>query len=250
MASPPTVVAPNYKAIRIPLNSPHLASFIAKFRATRIEAMKVDPSSFWAKHDQESALAMSVWENRFKIYAATLICVATTNLTLSDEETLIQGEWVGYASIRGPMDYDTYYANPDMEQPIPEDPSSEARWQIFDLYILPAHRQRGLAKDLFVGCVDTAVKLSTALHVEGKQRARLRLFANPKITWVVQWYEAMGFAASGKASPVEGYTVNGISDSMPEMTDELRLFWEARVVLIMEKIVELNEGAGYVGSID
>jgi hypothetical protein len=91
------------------------------------------------------------------------------------------------------------------------------------------------------------VKLSTALRVEGKQRARLRLFANPKITWVVQWYEAMGFVASGKASPVEGYTVNGISDSMPEMTDELRLFWEARIVLIMEKIVELNEGAGYVG---
>jgi ribosomal protein S18 acetylase RimI-like enzyme len=246
MASSLTVSV-NYKTIRIPLDSPYLASIIAKYRATKIGAMKADPASFWAKHDQELALAFSIWEVRFKICAATLVCVATTDLTLSDEDTLLQKEWVGFASIRGPMDYATYYPNPDMEQPIPEDPSSELRWHIFDLYILPGHRQRGLAKKLLVGSIDAAVGLSTALCIQGKRRARLRLFVDSRNTWLVQWYELMSFAVSGKASPREGYTVNGLSESIPEMTDELRVFWDSRIGFAMERVVELDEAASNVG---
>ena len=212
--------------------------------------MEADPTGFWVKYDQESALAMSVWETRLKLCAATVVCVATTNLALSDEDTLLQGEWVGFASIRGPMDYDTYYPNPEMGQVVPDDPASELRWHVFDLYTLPAHRQRGLAKKLFVGCVDLAVELSTTLRSQNKRRARLRLFVNSRNIWLVQWYKLMGFTVSGKATPIEGYIVNGISESIPEMTDELRIFWESRIGFAMEKVVELDEGTSGVATVN
>lgn len=235
--------APTYRTIRMPLDSPQLEAMISKWRDTKITALRVDPKSFFPKHDAEAALPASVWEGRFKFCTAIIACVAIADPTLSDEEALIQGEWVGTASIKGPMDYTSYYPSPDMEQPIPKDPSIEARWYIFDLYTLPTHRQRGLAKELLKGCVDAAVELSAPLYDQGVQKARIKLFVNPANTWVVEWYKMMGFSEAGKASLSDGFKANGWSESIPigeAMTNKLKELWEVRFALAMDMVVELD----------
>jgi ribosomal protein S18 acetylase RimI-like enzyme len=240
--SSPLPAIPTYKIIRIPPDSLRLASFIAKLRATKMAAMKADPKGFFAKHETETALPASVWEARFKICAAVLICVATSDTSLSDEDTLEQGDWVGYAAIRGPMDYAAYYPNPDMDQPVPEDPSTEARWHVFDLYTLLAHRQRGLARKLLDSCVDISVEFSKELRSQGMQRARLRLFVDGRNPWLVQWYKMLGFMEAGRASPIEGFTANGVSESIPvgaAMTDEVKKFWESRIGLSLDRVIQL-----------
>lgn len=234
---------PTYRFIRVPMDSPQLDSILMKWRDTKISALQIDPKSFLAKHDTEAALPTSVWEARFKFCTAIIVCVALSNPVLSDEEALIQGEWAGTASIKGPMDCTSYYPSPDMEQPVPEDPSIEARWHVFDLYTLPTHRQRGLARKLLNGCVDAAVELSTPLCEQGVQQVRIRLFMSPANTWLVGWYKMMGFAEAGKPCLRDGFIANGRGESIPDdeaMTDELREFWGVRFGLAMDRVVELD----------
>jgi GNAT superfamily N-acetyltransferase len=242
MTSEPSVI-PTYKIIRIPRESPRLRSFIAKFRDIRIAAIKADPKSFLTQHDTEAAFPLPIWEARFRVCAAALICVAILDPTLSDEETLIQGEWAGFAAVRGPMNYTTYYASPDLEQPIPEDTSIETRWHVFDMYTQPAHRQRGLAKKLLNGCVDAAVEFSLETRSRHTRKARVRIFMDPRNPLLQHFYRTMGFVESGKPCLVDGLTANGMTESIPvggDMTDEVRAHWEDRFGLAMEKLVELK----------
>jgi GNAT superfamily N-acetyltransferase len=174
-----------------------------------------------------------------------LICVATSGIPLADEDTLIQGEWVGFAAVRGPISYKDYYESADQGLPVPADPNVETRWHVYDLYTLPSHRGRGLAKKLIAGCVDTAVELTrNSSHDHQLLIARIRLFMDRRKAWLVKMYEGLEFEGVGLVTLTEAIRANAFYESLPEdsqSTEELRHKWHARNGLAMERIVHIGQ---------
>lgn len=241
-----------YRVIRVPKTSPRLPDLVAKFRTARLSALQTDPTSFASQHAIEAALPLQVWTKRFSRDSTILICVATrTDAAPADDETcLIEGEWAGFAAVRGPMSYDDFYYSPDMGLPIPESPDAEARWYVHDLYTLPAHRGHGLAKKLVNACISTAIEKTkahphavTPPRNSSVEAARIRLFMNPKNTWLVAMYERFGFRAAGRVTLREGFRANALEESVPddtESTEALRTFWHTRTGLAMEQVVRIG----------
>lgn len=239
-----------YKIIRVPRNSPRLTYLINKIRTTRLNALENDPGSFLSKYSVESALPISVWTKRISSETSTLICVATDRKSalLDDESALIESEWAGFAAVRGPMEYEDYYPSPDMGLQIPSNPSEETRWHIYDLYTLPAHRGRSLAKQLMNSCIEVAAEHTKGLcNSKSKEMsfptARIRLFMDPKNIWLCKMYEGLGFRASGKVTLAEGFRANIMDGSVPEdtqSTEELRSIWHTRFGLAMEQIIRVG----------
>ncbi|KAJ4331670.1 hypothetical protein N0V95_009839 [Ascochyta clinopodiicola] len=159
-----------YKFICVPRTSPRFAELVTKFRATRLSALETDPASFVSQHATELALPLEIWTKRFSRDATVLICVASSSASppLDDETALIEGEWAGFAALRGPLKYEDYYFSPAMNLAIPENPQVEARWYIYDVYTAPAHRGRGLAKKLINTCVELAVEGTKTLREKRK----------------------------------------------------------------------------------
>ncbi|KAF9694053.1 hypothetical protein EKO04_007871 [Ascochyta lentis] len=240
-------ISTNYKFIRVPRTSSRLREIVAKFRTERLSALETDPASFVSQHATESALPLEVWNNRLSRETTVLICVASNNdsTPLDDETALIHGEWAGFAALRGPLSYEDYYFSADMNLPVPANPQAEARWYIYDLYTLPAHRGRGLAKRLVNTSIQLAVAGTQTLRTLSSdnvslQSARIRLFMNPKNTWLVQMYEGFGFRGVGRVTKTEGLRAGALDDSLPEDTEsseELRRFWHSRNGLAMEQVV-------------
>jgi ribosomal protein S18 acetylase RimI-like enzyme len=229
---------PQYTIVRLVASSPH----IAKFRDTKLAALEKDPGEWIYPYSSEAKHPLSVWEARLAPPASIFVCVATPDTRLSTEDTLIQGDWVGFVAIRGPIAYDAYYASPDMEQPTPEDPDAETRWHLYDLYVFPAHRENGIARKLLVACVATVGESSNMIGEGSIKRARIRIFVNAKKAALVDTYNRWGFRESGTACIREGLTANGMGESVPQdtkSTEELRAFFETRVGTAMEKIVDL-----------
>ncbi|KAJ8106482.1 hypothetical protein OPT61_g9507 [Boeremia exigua] len=232
-----------YKIVRIPRASPNFADLVTKSRTFRLHALETDTTSFLSPYAVESALPLSVWHKRLSNpEVTTLVCVATTAPSDANDETLlIEGQWVGFAAVRGPMKYKDYYASPEMQLPIPENPHTEARWHVYDLYTSAAHRGRGLAARLGNACIALAVEHTRALTLPSPahgvtlpstqepnaatsaelQHARIRLFMNPKYTWLVSGYESQGFRVAGRVSFEEGFRANAAEESIPEDTRHL-----------------------------
>lgn len=272
---PPNDKTPIYKIIRIPKRSPRLADLVTKSRSARLHALETDPTSFLSLHATESALPLHVWEKRLCDPEITVLaCVVvyptisathtSTNINtnangsdsteyLDDETALLSGDWVGFAAVRGPMSEEEYYTTPDMGLPVPERPEEENRWHVFDLYTLPAHRGRGLARRMVGECVAVAVEgiSRTAASdedgadVRGIEKARIRLFMNPKNPWLVKMYEGLGFEVVGKVTLEEGFRANKLDDSIPADTggsEELERMWHTRFGLAMERVVGIGRG--------
>lgn len=248
MASNDTSIT--YKIIRISRNSTRLSDLVGKIRATRLNALINDPSSFLAQYSVESALPISVWTKRISSETTILICVVTNkeSALLDDESALIECEWAGFAAIRGPMEYEDYYSSPDMGLQMPSNPSEETRWHIYDLYTLPVHRGRNLAKRLINSCIEIAVEYTKGLYSHKSKEmffkiARIRLFMNPKTTWLSKMYERLGFKAGGRVTLAEGFRANVMDESVPEdtrSTEELRSIWHTRYGLAMEQVINIE----------
>lgn len=253
-----------YKIIRVPKASPRFADLVTKSRSTRLHVLETDPTSFISKHAVEAALPVSVWQKRLSNPETTILaCVAAHDDTddSDPEMELIHNQWVGFVAVRGPMQYEDYYVTPDMGLPVPEEPEEETRWHIYDLYILPEHRGKGLARRLVKECIASAVKYTEAMKLSltppedeskiidnsrlsrngvGMKQARIRLFMNPKNTWLITVYESMGFAAAGRVTLEEGFRANAVDESIPvdtRETEELIKMWHTRYGLAMEQIV-------------
>ncbi|UPX20844.1 uncharacterized protein EKO05_0011061 [Ascochyta rabiei] len=243
-------VPTTYKFIRVPRTSARFAELVTKFRITRLAALETDPASFVSQHATERALPLEIWTKRFSRDATILICVASNDTTpLDDETALIEGEWAGFAALRGPLKYEDYYFSPDMNLAIPENPQTEARWYLYDLYTKPLHRGRGLAKKLVNTCTELAIESTRTLRSlpldndASLQKARILLFMNPKNAWLVRMYEGFGFRGTGRVTMTEGFRAGALHESLPsdtESTEELRRFWHTRVGLAMEQVVSVG----------
>jgi GNAT superfamily N-acetyltransferase len=229
---------PQYTILRLPASSLH----IAKFRDTKLAALEKDPGEWIYPYASEAKHPLSVWEARLAPPASVFVCVATPDTSLQNEDILIQGDWVGFVAVRGPMVYDAYYASPDMQQPIPQDPDAETRWHLYDFYVVPAHRGHGIARKLMAACVAAVGESSNTIGEGSIKRARIRIFVNAKKAGLMDLYHRWGFRESGTACIREGLLANGMGESVPKdttSTEELRAFFEKRVGTAMEKVVSL-----------
>jgi ribosomal protein S18 acetylase RimI-like enzyme len=243
-----------YKIIHVPKKSPQLADIVAKTRATRLNVLETDPTSWLSNHAAESALPISVWERRLTSPDITiLVCIATSrNEDGRDPETnLLQSEWAGFAALRGPMKYEDYYVTPDMGLPFPASPEEERRWHLYDLYTMPMHRGQGVARRLIEECIATAVRytegsepaLAPSAHIPEVKHARIRLFMNPKNAWLITVYEKMGFVKAGMVTLAEGFRANSMDESIPANTRETKEMvdvWHTRYGLAMEQVVRIK----------
>jgi ribosomal protein S18 acetylase RimI-like enzyme len=232
----------HYTVLRVPANSPHIADLVAKFRDTKLAALAADPGSFYQRYDVESLHPLSVWHSRLTHQRTCLVCVATSDSSLSLEDALIEGEWAGYAAVRGPISLEEYYASSDVGQPVPKDPENETRWHVYDLYTAPPHRGQGVAKKLGEGLVEVVTKDTQAMNGGAIRRARLRLVVHPDSTWLVKGYRDFGFNESGRVTLREGLVANGMEESVAEdtnSTEQLRAIWETRYGMVMEKVIDI-----------
>lgn len=243
--NPPPSPSTKYTLFRISPTSPQISALIEKFRTTKLSALLTDPKVFVQRYDYEVQHPISVWETRLARQINVLVCIqaSDSDSLLSNDEILLQKEWLGFAAVRGPITHDIYYANPGMEQPVPADPECETRWHLYDLYTFPAHRGNGIATILGEGLFRIVTQDTLALG-DGMKRARMRLIVHPKSKWLVDGYAKMGFEKSGVCSLKEGFVANGMEESVPEdtgSTAELRALWETRYGMCMEKVVNVRE---------
>jgi ribosomal protein S18 acetylase RimI-like enzyme len=233
----------DYVVLRIPVTSPRITELVTKFRDTRLAACKADPAKSFVQYEVEIQHPLSVWQARLSGSITCLVCVASASAdpALTVEDVLLGGEWVGFAFVRGYISVEEYYAYPEMDQKMPEHPELETRWHIYDLYTSPAHRGHSVGSKLMEASVAVAEEI---LKEDGlvHRRARLRLMANSKVEWLVQWYRRFGFDDSGRATLRQGFVANGMQDSIPEdttSTEELRAKWETPIGLAMERVIEV-----------
>jgi GNAT superfamily N-acetyltransferase len=233
--------SPHYRVVRLPTQSPHLAELVAKYRDTKLTALKTDPKEWVQKYGIESELTLSVWHTRLlDLSIITLICVATTDPNLSDEEALLTGDWVGMEAALGPLAFDQYHtAFASATPPTLPTHDTESRWHIRDLFVSPAHRSRGIAmmlrKSLF--CV-----ISQEARSSDAKTARMRIIVNPKNRWLVEWDRRCGFEDFVMVTLKEGLVANGMKESVPGDTgssEDLRAVWETRYGMCMERVVVL-----------
>lgn len=226
-----------YTVIRIPATSPRIDELVTRFRQVKLAALKADPTAFLS-YEVESLHPDPVWQDRLSGNVAYLVCVRTTESDLSPEDALLGGDWAGYSAVRERVSREEYYAHPNMGQPVPDHPELETRWHIYDLYTLPAHRGRNVAKKLVDACI-AVVEHAMAADNSASKQARIRLMVNPANLWLVQWYGRVGFKESGQATLRQGFTANGWENSVPEnsvKSEELRKKWETPFGMIMETV--------------
>ncbi|KAF2662426.1 hypothetical protein K491DRAFT_686312 [Lophiostoma macrostomum CBS 122681] len=299
MASPPDSKY-TYTIHRIPTPSETtpatLAALVKKFKQTKLVALEAEPDGFAVKYADEVLHPLDIWTQRLAGLSTVLICVATpieeaipssTSLSISnsnstpesaaiqdpvtqdadtdaDTEALLHNEWIGMATIRGPLPYPTYHL-PETGQPIPADPDQETRWHLCSVYTSSAYRNRGLARQLCAAAIAHAVAATQMLNQSQslsqfqsqspsgsqsepkdeagkKTAARIRLFCNPEKTYLVAMYKRMGFKEAGRCTLKDAFGANGDGGLVPRDTgssEALRYRWERRYGLAMERVCEM-----------
>jgi GNAT superfamily N-acetyltransferase len=234
----------HYTVLRIPATSPRLDELAEKFREIRLEAIKANPAGSFVLYDLEYKHPLSVWRARISGDVTCLVCVSNADPALSSEEVLLSADWAGFAFVKC-MSVEEYYSYPELGQVVSKSPEIEIRWHFYDLYTIPAHRGRNVGSKLVKASLTMAEE---ALRLQGPANGtvhkigRMRLMAQAKQLWLVNWYRKFGFNDNGMATLVQGLTANNMRDSIPpdtNSTEQLRARWETPIGLVMERIIEV-----------
>lgn len=237
-----TTPEPQYTVFRVPVASPRIDDFVAKFRETRLAGIKADTANSFLAYEVEAEHPSSVWHARLFGGITSLVCVADADPTLSVEDALLSGTWAGFVFLKERLTSEEYYGIPNMALEMPEDSSLEARFHVFDLFISPDHRRRSAASTLVESSL-AAIKEITLSEGSGTKKARVRMIMNPKNTWILGWYRRLGFVDRGTSTVVQGFLANGFGASIPEdteSTEELRSWWHAPIGLVMEGVMDFD----------
>jgi GNAT superfamily N-acetyltransferase len=138
-----------------------------------------------------------------------LIAVAYAPDTRSEQQTIDSGDWVGNATLIGPITKDAYEL-PESGGPEVGGDDVETRWQMTAVFNTPLHRGKGIAKMLINCALEFAVKES------GKDReSRTRIMIHPRNIEVKRLYEGLGFVDAGRCTLAEAYRSNGDANMLP-----------------------------------
>ena len=212
----------HYTTLHIDRSSPDLVQLADKFRAVRLYALTHSPSAFSSTYAIESAWPLEFWVQRLARPGAEYFVVIAHSPEGEDE-------WVGQATLIGPLSEAVYALPPEAKQPIVGDETEETRWQMTAVYLSDQHRGKGLAKLLCQAAFDFAAKFDEAKTV------RLRIMIHPDNLVVKKLYSGMGFFDAGGVTLAEAYKSNGDAFLIPE--DGGGKHFNTRVGLIMVKVM-------------
>ncbi|KIM72840.1 hypothetical protein PILCRDRAFT_829552 [Piloderma croceum F 1598] len=233
---------------------PNFSLLVHKYASVRLEALLTSPSAFGSTHEIENAFTTAEWERRvWREGFVVLVCVAKPvcdsgvvelNTITSNNLGHLEGDWVGIATLLGPISKASYGLPPESGGPEIGSDEEETRWHMTGLYTSPEHRRKGLAKMIINSAM--AYARNRTLHSSspsGKQQnVRLRIMIRPDNIDVVSLYAALGFVDAGRCTGVEAFKANGDETlierrmNSPGMRPEMMV---VRIGLVMERLESL-----------
>ncbi|KZP07268.1 hypothetical protein FIBSPDRAFT_657819, partial [Athelia psychrophila] len=190
----------------------NLAALAKRYSELRLAILLSAPSSFASSYAIESTLTQEQWEQRVWRNGVTVfVCIARPVLTETAEVPELgefDGEWVGAATVFGPVPKDDYQLVPESGSPEAGPDEEEAKWQMTALFTSPEHRGKGLGKSLIKGAKAYAGIRTRAL-LPTAESFRLRIMAHSKNLTVVALYSQLGFMDVGRATGREAFVTNG-----------------------------------------
>jgi ribosomal protein S18 acetylase RimI-like enzyme len=206
-------------------------------------------------HEFESAFTTAEWEKRvWRKGFVVLVCVAEPVGGVVEQNTAanhnighLEGDWVGIATLLGPISKPSYELPPESGGPEIGSDEEETRWHMTGLYTSLEHRRKGLANMIIKSAMAYArnhtLHSSSSPSLSGKQKnVRLRIMIRPDNIDVVSLYAALGFVDAGRSTGAEAFKANGDETLMerrmnsPDMRPEMMV---VRIGLVMEHLERL-----------
>ena len=220
-----------------PANLPLLANLYSQLR---LAILLSSPSAFVSNHAIESKFTPEQWEERLWRDGVTVfVCVARPEAKEAAERSDLgdlDGEWVGAATIFGPIPKKNYTLAPESGSPEVGGDDEETKWQMTALFTSPSHRGQGLAKSL-IEAGKAHARVQTPARYPEANRFRVRIMAHPKNLTVAGLYASLGFQDVARATGREAFIANGdeslIAAKMTE-SEEGAALMASRSALVME----------------
>lgn len=200
-----------YRVHRIPVNDPATLPFLAgKYSAIRLAALTTEVNSFSSTFERESTLTASQWIERLqRPLVHNFVAVAYPIDTPLSSQILESGDWIGCGVLIGPTPRSKFQLLDSGGSAVGPD-ETESKWHMTCVYNSPAHRGRGIAKNLIRAALDFSEQ-----GLEVGNRSRVRIMADPSKTLLKALYAGLGFTDNGKTTLAEAYVANGQSELLP-----------------------------------
>ncbi|KZP26202.1 hypothetical protein FIBSPDRAFT_661086, partial [Athelia psychrophila] len=177
-----------------------------RYSELRLAILLSSPSAFGSSHAMESIFTQEQWQQRVWRNGVTVfVCIARPVASETAEVPELgefDGEWVGAATVFGPVPKDDYQLVPESGSPEAGADDEETKWQMTGLFTSPEHRGKGLAKRLIEGAKAYA-------GIQTPDRFRMRIIAHPENLMVVTLYSRLGFVYVARVTGTEAFTTNG-----------------------------------------
>lgn len=200
-----------YKVYHLPTSDLQLLAFLAgKFAALRLSALTISAASFSSTFEYESAFSASQWVARLRRpQIHNFVTVSYAPDSKPEERTIDRGDWVGSATLLGPLSKADYELVQSGGPEIGED-DVESKWTLTAVYNTPAHRRKGVAKMLINHVIDFSK------NAGGGRRSRIRIMIHPHNLVVKNLYDGLDFKLAGLVTLAEAHVCNGNEDLLPE----------------------------------
>ncbi|KAF2448998.1 hypothetical protein P171DRAFT_509414 [Karstenula rhodostoma CBS 690.94] len=235
---------PTYTTLPIPPSLPlhSLTPLAHKLRTFKLHALLSDPNAFSQDHATESLLPLSAWEARLTNPTSRIVvCVVDASEqerpqagdeALGEEERavhqLLHSTWAGTFTLVGPVPLSAWLF-PLSNQPPPAADGAETRCHLTSLFVLPAHRGRGIAGKLTLAAVRAGSSGAAPAPT------RFRLIVHPKNKGVVGLYEKLGFVKGGLYTQREAFVAMGDEGGIPVGAEGEK--WDTRLAVGMEWVI-------------
>ena len=226
----------SYKTYRLSSKSNNLPFLAGKYAALSQQAVTTDPHSFGVAYSTEGTLSPSDYLTRLsRPNAEVFVCVAHPGGVDGSQYTIEQGTWVGMVTQIGPTPKETYWLK-DSGAPEPLEDAAETKWHQTATWISPAHRGKGIGKQL----VDVALAFAAESITGSVVQTRVRAFTGPGNEVSKRLYGSSGFAIVGRCTILEAMLGNGNAiypfhgRTVEEWGDEIM---SGRYGIIMERVI-------------
>ena len=214
------------------------------------------PSAFGLTREIESEFTTAEWEKTVEGRGCCPCLPAGEsggvgrNAAASEDFGDLEGDWVGIATLLGPISKESYELPPESGGPEIGSDGEETRWHMTGLYTSPEHRRKGLAKMIIKSAMayaknHTLSLSSSSLSSSDKPKnikVRLRMMIRPDNIVAISLYAALGFVDAGRSTGAEAFKANG-NEAMMErslknsgMSPEMMM---VRIGLVMERLESL-----------
>ncbi|KAF2436778.1 hypothetical protein EJ08DRAFT_2591 [Tothia fuscella] len=227
-----------YRTFRLDASSPNLPFLAGKYAAVSLCAYITNPESFGVAYSTEGSLDPLDFVQRLSRPSFNIfICVAHPGTLLVEKETIEHGHWIDMVTLIDPTPKDVFWIRQSGASE-PLDDSEETKFHQTATWMDPAHRGKGLSKQLINSAIDFATK---SLDVKVKQ-LRMRAITGPTNEQSKRLYGGLGFSIVG------GCTISEVmfADGNARYPFRGRTDWEEDVMIrrngaVMERLIRLDD---------